>query len=398
MRVLFWIDSFPTVSETFIRNQIVDLINEGIDVLILCNFINENNKGLEGFEQYSLLKKTTDTTTLVPQKKNKKIKFLSKVLVCSFLTDNFWYYIKFIRLFFLDKKKYPLNTFFILNFILKQKVDVIHCHFGPIGNEAAFIKKIGVPVKLICTFHGYDIRLGIKKGKSVYKDLFYFADFIISISNYNREKLLSFGLQYGKIKNLNNGVEVYLTENKKHQKGQLVKILSVGRLVDEKGYDFALNAIALFTKKHPEIHFHYDIIGGGELEHKLIKKSNDLCIDKFVTFHFAQNSEYVKNKMLQADFLFLPSVQEAMPMVVLEAQSFGLPVLGTDVGAVKDLIIDDVTGFLSPVSVVGIMEGLEMMFASRDKWEMYGFNAKKNIILNYDKTFLVKELIETYKN
>src|SRR5690606_33078330 len=98
MKVLFWLSSFPTVSETFIRNQIVDLIDSGIDVQIFCNNKNENVQGLEGFEKYNLLSKTIDFKDILPQSNRKKIESLLKVLLNHFLTRNFWYFIKLSKL------------------------------------------------------------------------------------------------------------------------------------------------------------------------------------------------------------------------------------------------------------------------------------------------------------
>jgi colanic acid/amylovoran biosynthesis glycosyltransferase len=284
-----------------------------------------------------------------------------------------------------------------LNYILKNKIDVIHCHFGPNGNEAVFLKKIKVPIKLVCTFHGYDIRLGIKNGGSFYTDLFDYADSIISISSFNKEMLLSFGLNEEKIEDLNNGVELVNEIGVKNNDCKVINILSVGRLVEEKGYDLALNAISIFHEKYPDFNFHYDIIGGGKLEEKLKIKCNDLKLNSVVTFHLAQNSDYVKRKMVEADLFFLSSINEAIPTVILEAQSYSVPVIATNVGSVKDLVINNVTGFLTNVSENDIVDGLRKMFENKEKWQEYGLNARKNIIFNYDREVLIKKLIKLYK-
>lgn len=397
MKVLFWLRSFPAVSETFIRNQIVDLIDNGIDVQIFCNSKNEDIQGLEGFEKYDLLNKTIDFKDILPQSNFKKIKSFFKILLNHFLTFNFWYFIKLLRLLLIERKSYSFSSFFILNYILAQKINVIHCHFGPIGKKAVFIKKIDVPVKLICTFHGYDIRLGIKRGKMFYSDLFSYADSILSISNYNKEMLLSFGLNPKKMEDLNNGVAVSSEKKHKEKRNEEVQILAVGRLVEEKGYDLALNAISGFRKKNPEVKFRYDIIGGGHLEKILKQKCKDLNIESLITFHLSQNSEFVKSRMQNSDFLLLSSLQEAIPTVILEAQAYSLPVLATNVGSVRDLVINDKTGFLSEVSEEALITSLERMFKNKNKWEFYGANAKRNIILNYDKNKLTQKLIKIYQ-
>ncbi|WP_281310632.1 glycosyltransferase [Flavobacterium flavigenum] len=395
MRVLFWVNSFPVVSETFIRNQIVDLIKEGIEVQIFCTLKNKHNQAIEGFEEYDLLNKTLDFSDILPKTKIRKIKYALRILADSLFTENFKYYTNFIRL-LIKEKKYTFSSIFILHYILKTKIDIVHCHFGPVGNKAVFLKKIQLPIKLICTFHGYDIRLGIQK-RNFYKDLLKYADSVISISNYNTKMLLSFGFKQEKIKELNNGVEVISGVGKRNNRDRQINILSVGRLVDEKGYDLALNSISNFHKKNSEICFHYDIIGGGILEEKLKNLCNDLKLDKIVTFHLSQNSEYVKSKMREADLFLLTSRNEAIPTVILEAQSYSLPVIATNVGAVKDLVINDFTGFLCDITEKDIEKCLKKMFDNRDRWDMYGLNASKNIILNYNRIALVQKLISIYK-
>ena len=397
MRVLFWVNSFPLVSETFIRNQIVDLIDNGIDVKILCTHKNEDTQGIEGFEHYNLLSKTVDFKRIIPELKKEKRKKAIEILMKGFFSKNFFYFLNFVFLLVSNRKKNNLRSLFILDYIIKNKINVLHCHFGPVGKEAVFLKKIGLSIKLICTFHGYDIRLGIKHEKSFYEELFKYADTIISISNYNKKMLLSFGLNEKKIVELNNGVTLAYEESRKGQLQNKVSILSVGRLVEEKGYDLALDAFSNFCKKYPHLYFHYNIIGGGVLEEKLKKKCHDLNLDSLVTFHMAQNSEYVKGKLLEADLFFLPSISEAIPTVILEAQSYSLPVIATNVGSVKDLVVNDITGFLCNDVVNDIVDCLKKMFDNREKWNIYGVNAKKNIALNYDRNILVKKLIEIYK-
>lgn len=396
MKVLFWLSLFPTVSETFIRNQITDVLDKGINVAIITKSKNNDLQALEGFEKYNLLNLTSSYIDIIPNNKFEKRLKLVQILFFSIFNNTFIYYAKLIKLVYLDRNRRNTKSLFILNFILKSKIDVIHCHFGPNGNDAIFFKKIGLPLKIICTFHGYDIRLGLASRKNIYKELFKYVDKIISISKYNREKLLLLGASNNKVVDLNNGVKVNPLSSTIIKKNKVFKILSVGRLVEDKGYAVALHAIEKFMVSNPYIDFHYDIVGGGNLENELKQLCRNLKINSFITFHGSQNSDFVKTKMMQCDFLFLPSKNEALPTVILEAQALALPVLATNVGSVKDIVIDNETGFTVNFDENDLKIGLEKMLANQNNWKNFGENAKDNILKNYNRDIVVDDLLKIY--
>jgi colanic acid/amylovoran biosynthesis glycosyltransferase len=396
MKVLFWVSIFPTVSETFIRNQIIDVLEKGIDVAIVTKSKNEDTQALQGFEKYNLLNLTTSFKEIIPKNKFKKLLKLVQVLFFSIFNNKLIYYVRLIKLIYSESNRRNIKSLFILNFILESKIDVIHCHFGPNGNDAIFLKKIGLPLKIICTFHGFDIRLALESKKNIYKELFKYVDTIISISKYNREKLLLLGASNNKIVDVNNGVQVNSFSNAVINKNKILKILSVGRLVEDKGYAVALHAIEKFKVSNPYVNFQYDIVGGGKLKNELIQLSKNLNIDSFVTFHGSQNSDFVKTKMMQCDFLFLPSKNEALPTVILEAQSLALPVLATNVGSIKDIVVDHITGFTVNYEEADLHIGLEKMFANQNNWKNFGENAKNNILKNYNRDKIVDGLLKIY--
>ena len=279
----------------------------------------------------------------------------------------------------------------------KNKIDVIHAHYGPNGNDAAVYKEIGLPVKLICTFHGYDIRLGDKKPKIFYNILFKYADKIISISDYNYNKLIGFGLAKNKLVSINNGVRLGDDDARVERDNDVIKILSVGRLVEDKAIDLALKALHKLHKDYPQIQWQYDIIGDGELENALKELTEEFKLTSKVKFHLYQDSNYVKSMMNTSDFLLLTSVNEALPTVILEAQALKLPVIATNVGSVSNLVIDNHTGFLVEPNVDSIYEGLVKLIENKEKWEDYGINGHRIVEENYDEKKEIIKLIDLYK-
>lgn len=399
MNVLFWVDKFPTYSETFIRDQIVALINIGNDVYIYSengiNFL--EIESLKGFETYNLKNKIINDSSLINKSKRKRGYLAFKILIHSIFTKKFNYYLKT-----LNKSKYgyqskSLKLFFLVHFLLKNKIEIIHAHFGTNGLTASKFKEIGLPLKLFTTFHGYDIRLGQTQNKNFYSELFKHANGIISISNYNRINLMAFGVKKKQLIDLSNGVDVnYFKKENKSISSTNIKILTVARLVDDKALDIALKSLALIINNNPNLNFNYLIIGDGILFEELKSLAIQLNIDKHVTFYGKGNSSEVKVAMVTSDLFLLSSKNEALPTVLLEAQSCELPVLATNVGSVKDIVKAGLV--VAPNNIESFSKGLQKMIDNRSNWSKMGKDGRDYVVKNHDIFKKTKELLELYKN
>jgi len=133
--------------------------------------------------------------------------------------------------------------------------------------------------------------------------------------------------------------------------GGPVRILSVGRAVEKKGFDDLLRALA---KIAPDIDWHFEHIGGGALTKKLKAQSERLGIQDRITFHGARAHEDVIDAFRRADLFVLPSRiaksgdRDGLPNVLMEAQALGVACIATPVSAIPELIEDGRTGLLSP--------------------------------------------------
>lgn len=125
-----------------------------------------------------------------------------------------------------------------------------------------------------------------------------------------------------------------------------LKILSVGRTHWKKGYDYALYACKIL--KEWKLSFHYTIIGGAgdeELQYLI----SDLDLEEHVILEERLPLEVVFSSMKGASLFLLPSVEEGLPNVSVEAMALGLPVLSTNCDGVPELIEDGVEGWLVPI-------------------------------------------------
>lgn len=130
-----------------------------------------------------------------------------------------------------------------------------------------------------------------------------------------------------------------------------VRLISVGRAVEKKGYDDLLHALAALP---PELHWRFVHIGGGELAKRLEALAGELGLAGRIDWLGARSQAEVFRRYGEANLFVLASRiagdgdRDGLPNVLMEAQSQGLPCLATDLGAIPELIEDGVTGRLVP--------------------------------------------------
>ncbi len=130
-----------------------------------------------------------------------------------------------------------------------------------------------------------------------------------------------------------------------------LRILSVGRLVEKKGTDDLLEALA---RMPADLHWRLTHIGGGELGAAVAAKAKALGLEARIDWLGAQPQERVLSEYRYADLFVLASRvaasgdRDGLPNVLMEAQSQGLACLSTRAGAIDELIRDGETGCLVP--------------------------------------------------
>lgn len=127
------------------------------------------------------------------------------------------------------------------------------------------------------------------------------------------------------------------------------KILFVGNLEPRKGLDIIIKALSLIK----DLHFSLDIIGSYHKQKKyfvyLKKMVDKYSLSKKITFHGRVESERIIGFYRKANILIFPSRHEGFGMVLLEGMSFGLPIVATDIATTREIIRNNVNGYLCPI-------------------------------------------------
>jgi colanic acid/amylovoran biosynthesis glycosyltransferase len=226
---------------------------------------------------------------------------------------------------------------------------LIHAHFGKGGYYCSPIAQ-NLNLPLITTFHGSDIT---QKDKFSYnkkhrKIAFQQSSKIIAVSKFIESKLLKAGCPPEKIIQHYIGIDTQYFSSL-GQKSEHPTILFVGRLIEQKGCQYLIQAMKIVQAQLPEAEL--IIAGDGNYQDKLLALSADL---KNIRFVGAQNRAKVKALMSSSWLTCLPSIkmargnEEGMPTVCMESQAMGTPVVGFDTGGVSEGVEHGVTGLLSP--------------------------------------------------
>ena len=124
-----------------------------------------------------------------------------------------------------------------------------------------------------------------------------------------------------------------------------VRILTIGRLIPRKGFQFLIRALPQIIKKATH-NFEIEIVGDGPYRTELLRLAGDLGVASHI--HFSGSVPYAElpEKYRGADLFILPSLAEGMPLVVLEAMGTGLPIVASRVQGIDELVVENVNGAL----------------------------------------------------
>mgnify|MGYP005989669875 CR=1 FL=1 len=134
--------------------------------------------------------------------------------------------------------------------------------------------------------------------------------------------------------------------NTAFEKSEILKIVSVGRNHWKKGYRFAIHAMSILKEKG--VKFQYTIIGVKETE-ELSFMLNQFGLKNVVVFIDKIPHVDVYKRMKASDILLLPSLEEGIANVCIEAMALGVPVISTNCGGMEELISNDKEGFIVPI-------------------------------------------------
>ncbi len=128
------------------------------------------------------------------------------------------------------------------------------------------------------------------------------------------------------------------------------RILFLGNVIERKGLHTLLDALALAAQQDRSTRYRLDVVGSLETDPKYVQRMKRRAeineVSTLVEFHGSLNNEPLVEKLRRAHVLVVPSSYEGFGIVYLEGMGFGLPAIGTNMGAAGEIIEDGKTGYL----------------------------------------------------
>lgn len=165
----------------------------------------------------------------------------------------------------------------------------------------------------------------------------------------------------------------------RHSQDDVFRIVSCSRIVDVKRVDKIIDALTLLDNGSYKIEWTH--IGGGTLEKKIeIRAKEHLKNIKYCITGEIQNADVIQLYCRSSFDLFLNvSSSEGLPVSIMEAMSFGIPTIATDVGGTGEIVISEENGYLIPADFDSNMlkEKIELLISDRDSCVEMGKRARK---------------------
>jgi colanic acid/amylovoran biosynthesis glycosyltransferase len=405
MRIAFIVSYFPMLSETFILNQITGLIDRGHEVDIYANAPGDISKMHPDVEKYHLLNQTYYAPHFP---KNYFLRLIKGIgLLLANFSKNPLMILRSLNIFKYGKEAASLWLLYLTIPLLdKQPYEIIHCQFGTDGLKGMYLRDIGaIAGKLITTFRGYDISWYIQKyGDNYYSRLFETGDFFLSNCEFFRRRAINLGCDEKKIVVHGSGIDCskFFFTPRHLQPQSYIKIATTGRLVEKKGIEYSIRAIAKLASVNPNIE--YNIIGDGPLKENLQQLIHELNVIKNIHLLGQKNQQEIIEILERSHIFVAPSItasdgnQDAPINVLKEAMAMGLPVVSTYHGGIPELVEDGVSGFLVPErDVNALAEKLGYLIEHPEIWPQMGQAGRAAVEKHFDMQKLNDELVEIYQ-
>jgi len=375
-------------STTFIENLITGIAEKDFQLFILGR--------IEGKTNYPL------NVHLLPTYKSEYLTLLN-VIKLSFLLF-FSRPVFLLRLYKNVLRKNPIRRVLIkLGFFLpliRSKIEILHIQWTTHLATFEELKEV-TNIKMIVSLRGSHTNYSPFIDPEIaacYVRLFPKCNRFHSVSNAMVPKAVKYGAEAYKIKVIYTSVDKS-TEEASLKTGNLhtpLELIAVGRFEWTKGYDYLIDALALL--KSQGFDFRFYLVAAGKIPDEI----------KFQLFQYGLNDQVViingldhdqtLVKIRNSDILLLPSVEEGIANVAVEAMALGTIVISTNCGGMEELIDDGINGFIVPIRNINAMAEKIIMVKelTRIAIDEIRKEAKNKVKSQFSRQRMICEFVKLY--
>jgi colanic acid/amylovoran biosynthesis glycosyltransferase len=390
-------------SENFILSQLTELIDQGCEVDIFSHSLGDASKIHPDVENYRLLDRTHYWAA--GSRRFRAIRYLGRA-VRSGARDPLGLLRTLNPRF--GRDALGVTQLYTAALQLQEdEYDVIHCHFGTTASAPALLRDcLKLSAKVITTFYGSDVtRYPLLRGAKCYSQLFSRGDHFLALSESMRTRLIALGCPEQKLSIHHLGVrcDKIAFRPPELETGSPVRLISAARLVEKKGLEYAIRAVALLRDEKFEIKF--DVFGDGPLRSSLESLITELELRDRVKLHGRATQPEVVRAIQRSHIFVLPSVtasdgdEEGTPTAIIEAMASGLPVVSTRHSGIPEQVEDGVSGLLvAERDTSGLADALKELLQKPIRWSAMGCAGRRRAERAFDSRALTRDLLSLYRH
>ena len=349
-RVAYLLKKFPRLSETFVLNEILEQERRGCDLHVFSRRpVDDEPKHAEFAQLKAEIEQLPRKHALNPWEEL----FSSPDGPITTLTP--------IRAILADAEEWRhprlhellAESLYLLRRARELSIEHVHVHFATDSAiTAMLLHRLGGPGYSV-TMHAKDIyRTAIRP--ELLNRIVGDSRFTVTVCDANVRYLndLLGDQARTKLRRLYNGIDLKSFAAKANQQRSANRVLAVGRLVEKKGFDVLLDALALLRDRG--VPFEATILGDGEAREALLAQQQELGLETAVEFAGAVPLEQIREHMRTATVFCLPCVvgedgnRDALPTVLLESLASGLPAISTPVTGIPEILDSGRAGLIVP--------------------------------------------------
>ncbi len=305
------------------------------------------------------------------------------------------------NIFQIPHRKFSLIKFVsLIKFIKSRKIDLIHSHGKGAGIYSRLLSSIsGIPT--VHTFHGLHIGEYNPINKKLYllieKFLSLFTKAFITVSDSERNKILLNRItRKNKLHKIENGVEISQNSTASYNINRTdLKIITISRFDYAKNSSLLIPIFKELDKLKTNYNFTISILGDGKGKNDFEKQIlSEGLTDKIKLLGTQIN---IEDYLINSFCYISTSKWEGMPLGVIEAMGVGLPIIATDVTGNKDVVKNNVNGFLYDIdNPKEAAEHIIKIADNKELWKRFSDTSKDLANRNYSAERMADETFDLY--
>lgn len=292
----------------------------------------------------------------------------------------------------------------IIYVLMFKRISIVHIH---LSEKGSFLRKYIIfnlsrifKEKIVIHMHGAEFKEFYSEGNKNQKNR-------IKKMLKTSAVVLVLGESWNKfVKEIDNSINTYILRNSVRYPNEKVKfdgkninILFLAVVIKRKGIFDLIKAAKLIEDDDELKHFNIKfIIAGSGAEENIVKKDVEkLNLKKYFCFKGWVDKNEKKALLNSSQLFVLPSYNEGLPVAILEAMSYGLPIISTNVGSISDAVKNNFNGFvIEPGDIETLSKKIKKCILDRSLYDKFSTNSKELVKNYYNEKKYFKEVEELY--